>query len=199
MILYGASGHGKVVRDILISQGIEVKVFFDDNPDIDLFETLPVFRYNPELFLDNKLIISIGSNFIRKKISKFVKHEFGIGIHNSAIIGSNVIIDEGTVVMQGAIIQASTKIGKHVIINTAASVDHDCIVEDFVHISPNATLCGNVMVGEGSHVGAGSTIIPNVKIGKWCTVGAGSVVIKDIPDNAVVVGNPARLIRYNSI
>lgn len=199
MILYGASGHGKVVRDILISQGVDVKAFFDDNINLNLFESLSVHRYKPELYIDEKVIISIGNNLIRKNLSGIVQHEFGIGIHTSAIIGSNVIIDKGTVVMQGTIIQSSVRVGKHVILNTASNIDHDCSLDDFVHISPNATLCGNVIVGEGSHIGAGATVIPNIRIGKWCTIGAGSVVINDIPDYAVAVGNPARIIRYNSL
>ena len=91
--------------------------------------------------------------------------------------------------------QSSVKIGKHVIINTAASIDHDCIVEDFAHVSPNATLSGNVKVGEGSHIGAGAVIIPNITIGKWAMIGAGSDVTKNVPDYSVVVGNPARKIK----
>ncbi len=89
-------------------------------------------------------------------------------------------------------------VGKHCIINSNASVDHDCILEDFVHISPNATLCGGVFVGKCSHIGAGAVIIPGKRIGKNAIVGAGAVVISDIPDNAVAVGNPARVIRINN-
>jgi sugar O-acyltransferase (sialic acid O-acetyltransferase NeuD family) len=104
-------------------------------------------------------------------------------------------VGEGTVVFHNSVIQAGSVIGKHCIINTAASIDHDCKLEDFVHISPNATLSGNVKVGEGSHIGAGATIIQGITIGKWCTVGAGAVVIKDVPDYATVVGVPARVIK----
>jgi acetyltransferase EpsM len=81
------------------------------------------------------------------------------------------------------------------IINTNASVDHHCIIEDFVHIAPSSTLCGNVKVGEGSHVGAGSTIIQNIRIGKWCVIGAGAVITKDIPDYSLVVGVPGKIIK----
>lgn len=97
--------------------------------------------------------------------------------------------------MQGAIVQACAHIGKHCIINTGASVDHECIIEDFVHISPHSTLCGNVHVGEGAWIGAGTTIIPGVKIGKWSVVGAGSVVTKDIPDGVLAVGNRCKVIK----
>jgi len=199
MILYGASGHARVIRDILLSEGKEIKAFFDDNQNLTFFESLPVYRYDKNLYPNEQVIISIGNNNIRKRLSLLISHSFGNGFHKTSIIGSNVTIDKGTVVMQGTIIQSSVKIGKHVILNTASTVDHDCVLEDFVHISPNATLCGNVIVGEGSHIGAGATVIPNIRIGKWCTIGAGSVVINDIPDYAVVVGNPARIIRFNSI
>ena len=106
-------------------------------------------------------------------------------------------IEEGTVVFAGAIIQPNSKIGKHVIINTGASIDHDNIIGDYAHVSPKAALCGHVEVGEGSHVGVGAVVIPKVKIGKWCTIGAGTVVLKDVPDYATVVGNPAKIIKYN--
>ena len=83
------------------------------------------------------------------------------------------------------------------IINTSCSIDHDCTLEDYVHVSPNATLCGTILVGEGTHIGAGATIIPNISIGKWVTIGAGAVIIENVPDHAVVVGNPGRIIKYN--
>ena len=97
--------------------------------------------------------------------------------------------------MQGAIIQSDSIIGKHCIINSGASVDHECQIEDFVHISPHATLCGNVHVGEGSWIGAGATIIPGIKIGNWCTIGAGATVINDVEDNSIVAGTPAKSIK----
>jgi serine acetyltransferase len=81
------------------------------------------------------------------------------------------------------------------IINTAAVIEHDCVIEDYVHISPNVTICGHVKIGKGTHVGAAAVIIPGIKIGAWCTIGAGAVVIRDIPDGATVVGNPGRIIK----
>ena len=84
---------------------------------------------------------------------------------------------------------------KHCIVNTGATVDHDCELQDYVHISPNATLCGNVFVGEGTHIGAGSVVLPGVKIGKWSVIGAGSVVAKDIPDRMLAVGNRCKIVK----
>lgn len=97
--------------------------------------------------------------------------------------------------MQGAIVQVEAQIGQHCIINTGASVDHECRLGDFVHLSPHTTLCGNVHVGEGTWIGAGTTVIQGVKIGRWSVIGAGSVVTKDIPDGVVAVGTICKPIK----
>lgn len=193
MYLYGASGHAKVIIDILKSQNRVIEGLVDDNETINDLLGYPVNQHKGDF---NPVIISIGDNKIRKKVNeKLIGKNFGTAIHSSAVISEYSSVDEGSVVMQGAIIQSSCKIGKHVIINSGASVDHDCIVEDFAHISPHATLCGHVSVGEGTWIGAGSTVIPGVKIGKWCVIGAGSVVTKDIPDNTLAVGNRCKIIK----
>ena len=187
MYLYGASGHAKVIIDILKANKITIDGLFDDNNSIKDLLDYPVF---PSSNAIGPLIISIGNNQIRSNIVKKLSDiNYEIAQHPSAIISEYATLDTGTVVMQGVIIQSCSHVGKHCIINTGASVDHDCIIEDFVHISPHSTLCGNVIVGEGSWIGAGSTILPGIKIGKWCIVGAGSVVAKDLPDNVLAVGN----------
>jgi len=150
---------------------------------------------------DEELIISVGLNHIRKKIVEKLPENirYGKAIHPSAIISEYAFLGEGTVVMQGAVIQSGVSIGNHCIINTAASVDHDCIIDDYVHISPNATLCGAVSMGEGSQIGAGAVVIPGIKIGKWSLVAAGAVVVKDVPDHVLVLGNPARVVKRINI
>jgi acetyltransferase EpsM len=97
--------------------------------------------------------------------------------------------------MPDAVINSNSHIGKHSIINTNATIEHDCILKDFTHVSPGCSISGNVTIGEGSHVGTGACIIPGIKIGKWCIIGAGCVVIKDVPDYSVVVGNPGKIIK----
>lgn len=192
MYLYGASGHAKVIIDILKAAGEPVEGLFDDNKSLKELLTYPVYTTDKVTGL---LIVSIGDNKTRKRIVDSLSVEFGGAIHPSAIVSPEFYVDEGTVVMQGAIIQSCAIVGKHSIINTGASVDHDCKVGDFVHISPKATLCGNVEIGEGTWIGAGTTIIPGVKIGKWCVIGAGSVVTKDIPDYSLAVGNRCKVIK----
>mgnify|MGYP001210159889 CR=1 FL=1 len=196
MILIGASGHAKVIIDILEKTEEKVSYLVDANPDIKELAGYDVVADNGyEPSEEEEYIISIGSNAIRKRIADQRKLKFGWAIHPSAILGDDVSVGQGTVIMAGAIVNSSTQIGSHCIINTSASVDHDCKLGDFVHISPNATLCGTIEVGEGTQVGAGATIIPNIKIGKWVTIGAGAVIVKDVPDYSVVVGNPGRIIR----
>lgn len=97
--------------------------------------------------------------------------------------------------MQGSVIQSCATVGKHVIINTAASVNHDCRIADYVHISPHATLCGNVEIGEGSWIGAGAILLPGVQVGEWSMVGAGSVVTRDMPAYVMAVGNRCEIIK----
>lgn len=191
--LFGASGHAKVVKDIIDSQGNNVGCLYDDNPHCAEIHGKAVHKAS-EANVSGPLIVSIGSNRIRKLITERYPLVYATAMHPKTIISPTAQIGEGTVVMHGAIIQSDAVIGRHCIINTGASVDHECRIDDYVHISPHATLCGNVQVGEGSWIGAGTTIIPGIKIGKWCTVGAGSVVINDIPDNVTVVGNPCKRI-----
>lgn len=198
MILFGASGHAKVIVDILIQAGQKVDYLVDARPiDGGLlgYEVLLEADFKPDQ--GKEIIISIGSNKIRKVVANKLQSSYGKAIHPSTQVAMDVTIEEGTVVMAGAVINSSTHIGKHCIVNTSASIDHDCNIGDYVHISPNATLCGTIAVGEGTHIGAGATIIPNKKIGKWATIGAGTVIIEDIPDYAVVVGSPGRIIKYN--
>lgn len=197
MYLFGASGHCKVIIDIIRTSKLdEIEGVIDDNPIIDKICNIPVLKTpKPDFFCNKSLIISIGNNRIRQKISNNISTNYLIAIHPNSIIASSVTIEEGTVIMAGAILNPVVKVGKHCIINSGTVVEHDCTLNDFVHISPNATLCGNVTIGKGSWVGAGATIIQGIKVGKNVIIGAGSVIIKDVPDNAIVVGNPGKIIK----
>jgi sugar O-acyltransferase (sialic acid O-acetyltransferase NeuD family) len=194
MLLYGASGHAKVILSILRAGGYPVSAIFDDDPQkTALWEVPVVGAYDPGFAPDEPLIISIGYNSIRQQIARQIRHRFGRAVHPSAMVDASVSVGGGTVIMQGAIVQADARIGMHVIINTASSLDHDCILGDFVHIAPGVTLCGSVKVGEGTLIGAGSTVAPNLTIGAGCFIKAGSVVTTSIPDGATVQGHPARI------
>ncbi len=192
MFLYGASGHAKVIIDILRANGVSIEALFDDNEMLTHLLDYSVLRPSE---VCGPLLVSIGNNQIRKRIAESLTVDFGKAIHSSVILSPEASIGEGTVVMQGGIIQSCVTIGRHCIINTGTSVDHECVVEDYVHLSPHTTLCGNVHVGEGTWIGAGSIVIPGIRIGAWSIVGAGSVVTKDIPEHVLAVGNRCRIIK----
>ncbi len=198
MYLYGASGHGKVIIEILENSGINIDGLYDDNPEITNLCGYQCCLFNRNLHTNNQIIISIGDNKTRKKIAeKIGKHSFGLAIDIRSSVSRRAKIGEGTVIMPGVSINSETIIGKHVIINTNASVDHDCILSDFVHISPGSSISGGAIIGEGTHIGTGASILQNIKIGKWSIIVAGSVKIRDVPDSSVVVGNPGKVIKNN--
>ena len=196
MYLFGASGHAKVIFDILEQMGEQVDGLIDDNKDLTEFMGVPVIHHIEEM---SPMIICIGMNETRRRVARRLADvyevRYGKAIHPSAIISPNAEIGRGTVVMPRAVVQPGTKVGIHCIINTGAVIEHECVIGDYAHISPQATLCGNVTVGEGSWVGAGATIIQGVKIGRWSIIGAGSVVTKDIPDGYVAYGTPCHRVR----
>ena len=197
--IYGASGHSKVIIEIIEKAGGIIKGLYDDDPEKKLLLTYPVTNEKSILVLnDINWIIGIGDNTIRKKISENNSLAYTTAIDSSSNISGRTEIGIGTVIMAGVSINSSSIIGHHVIINTNASVDHDCVIANFVHVSPNATLCGGVTLGEGTHVGAGAVIIPGITIGKWVKVGAGAVIINDVPDFATVVGNPGKVIKVGT-
>ncbi|SKB36614.1 sugar O-acyltransferase, sialic acid O-acetyltransferase NeuD family [Salegentibacter holothuriorum] len=197
MNIYGASGHGKVVFDILKSRNIQIDAVFDDNQEIQKFLSFKVTHKPNEDQLKIPSVLAIGNNVIRKQVARRFTGMISEAVsHASAIISDNIKMAAGTVVMPGAIINAGSKIGKHCIINSGAVVEHDVQLQDFVHIAPNAVVTGNVTIAEGTQVGTGASVIPGVKIGKWVSIGAGAVIIEDVPDFAVVVGNPGKIIKY---
>lgn len=193
MYLYGASGHGKVIKDILQSQGRRIDGFIDDNPNINELSDLPVLHTADQA---DEVIVSIGINSTRKRIVEKLNCKIAdAAIHSSAIVSESASVEKGAVVMAGCVVNAEAMIGKHCIINTGATVDHECVIGDYVHIAPGVHLCGLVSVGEGTLVGVGTSVIPSVHIGKWCIIGAGSVITSDIPDCYLAYGNPCRLIK----
>jgi len=196
--LFGASGHGKVLIDILKCCSISIDSIIDDNPKNASILEIPIIKTSEfDLLKIESLIISIGNNEVRKRISERLKVNYITAIHPSAVISNYSQIGVGNAVMAGVIINPNVVIGNHCIINSGAIIEHDCFIEDFVHVSPGASLAGNVTIGEGTHIGIGASIIQGVKIGKWATIGAGAVVLNDIPDFATAVGNPVRIIKYS--
>jgi len=194
--VYGSGGHAKVIIDIIEQAGnLSIKGIIDiENIGSEVFGYK--IKSQDKIPFDNELIIGIGNNKIRKKVSlECHLNNLSTIIAKFSSISIRAKVARGTVIMPGVTVNAMTSIGENCILNTNCSVDHDCNIGDFVHISPNATLCGQVTIKEGTHIGAGATIIPGVTIGEWCTIGAGAIIIKDVPDNCVVVGNPGKIIK----
>jgi len=199
MNLIGAGGHARVVIDTLEEAGISIDTIWDDNLKLNLLGKYSVkhnvLDYTAEE--GDEFIVAIGNNKIRHQLVRALeKSKFGQAIHPKSYISKHSIIGSGTVVMANCTVNVDCHIGQHVILNTNSSVDHDCKLGDFVHISPNAALAGNVTVGEGTHIGIGASIIQNINIGKWAVIGAGAVIINNIPDYAVVVGAPGKVLKY---
>lgn len=207
LVIYGASGHAKVIADIIEKSGDTLLAFVDDDRALWTEQLLGygIWKGMDELIEQSKkgsfsVIVGIGINHTRRKLSEQLKKAgiiFGTAIHPSVVIGRDVIIGEGTVIMANAVINPCTSIGNHCIINTGVTVDHDNVIGDFVHLSPGAHLGGTVQIGAMSWVGLGAKVINNINIGENVIVGAGSTVIRNIEANSVVVGTPAALIKEN--
>ena len=201
LIIIGASGHGKVVADIAIKMNKWQSIaFLDDDKSIKTSMGLEVIGKTTDAFTykdEADFFVAIGNNATREKIQeKLIEEDLNVVslVHQSAVIGTDVKIGIGTVVMAGVVINSSTKIGKGCIINTSSSLDHDNVIEDYVHISPGVSMAGTVKVGRLSWIGIGSVISNNVNICSGCKVGAGAVVVKDITEPGTYVGVPVRKI-----
>ncbi len=198
VIIIGAGGHAKVIADIIYKSGDNLIGFLDDNlankgKEIYLGKKVIGTTKDIEIYNKNYFIIGIGNNSIRKKINNENNLKLYTAIHPSAIIAEDVKIGTGSVIMAGVVINPGTVIGKNCIINTCSSLDHDNLLEDYVHISPGAHLAGTVSVKEGTWICTGATIINNITIAKNNIIGAGSVVIKDInEENGTYVGVPVK-------
>ncbi len=208
-IFWGATGQAKVLRDCLKSDETLIALFDNNESVPPPFSDLPLF-YGWEQFKNWKaqqtagrpihFLVAIGGSHGNERLDIHDRLEAmgltpGVAIHPSAVVASSVKITGGSQVLASSTVCVESQIGRSCIINTAASVDHECILEDGVHICPGAHLAGQVHVGRNSMIGTGAVILPRVKIGKNSIVGAGAVVIEDVPNNVVVVGNPARILK----
>ncbi|MEM9218618.1 MAG: acetyltransferase [Cyanobacteria bacterium P01_F01_bin.150] len=171
--LYGFGGHSRVILDILQQRQQTVAGFVSDNPPSGCphFENIPIFSAESllsQLSPDEcQWIIAIGNNSIRQKIAQKLRalgHSFVAAVHPSAQIGSRVIVSPGTVIMANAVVSCDTALGVHVIVNTGATIDHDCTIADFCHVAPGATVCGHVTVGAGSWLQVGTNVAPCTEI-----------------------------------
>ena len=199
LVIIGASGHGKVVADIAVKNGYDTISFLDDNETVKKCGGYPVIGKSCEAANQKAdVIVAIGNAFIRQIIQESLEH-IGVRIvtliHPNAVVADDVLIGTGTVVMAGAVINPGARIGKGCIINTCSSVDHDCMVRDYVHVSVGTHIAGTVSVDERTWIGAGATVSNNINICEDCMIGAGAVVIKDLKEKGTYAGVPARKIK----
>ena len=207
IVVFGAGGHAKVVVDVLERQGLyKIEVVYDsDRNKRELFGYPIVHDLEQVRQLGVRQgIIGVGHNWTRSIISRQIREmipdfRFITAVHPTASIGRGVRIGEGTVVMAGCCVNPDTVIGRHCIINTHASLDHENVLKDFANVSPGVVTGGNVALGEYCFIGLGAHIIQKVTIGAHTIIGAGATVVKDIPEKVLAFGNPCRSIRTISI
>ena len=190
--LVGGGGHARVVIGILRALSQPILGIFDDDESVQGSLVLGIEVLGRVSDAEGHAVLAIGDNRTRQFLSSRCGLTWVSLVHPSAWVDPTVLIGEGVVVCAGAVIQPESKIGSHSIINTSATVDHECTLEDCTQIAPGANLGGRVRVGEGAFVGIGSSVIQGVKLGSWSIVGAGAAVIEDVPSGVTVVGVPAR-------
>jgi UDP-perosamine 4-acetyltransferase len=205
LVILGASGHAKVIIDIL--KGLNrydiigcldatfkeqevagVKVIGDDSK-------------LPQLYSDGirHAFVAVGDNRLRDKLASQVIN-LGFVLINvisiNAFLSTSVKLGHGIAIMPGAVLNVDVKVDDNVIINTGAGVDHDCVLATGCHVAPGCFLAGNVVIGKGVFLGVGCKVIPKIKIGEWSVVGAGAAVTKDLPPYSLAVGVPAKIIKH---
>lgn len=201
LAILGAGGHAKVVADAALCSGWKELVFFDTHwPSRKQVGSWKVVGNIESFFKEDPCfdatIIALGDNLTRFNLIKEIKSKaipLAKIIHPSATLSQFAELGEGSVVFASAVINPDCQIGVGAIINTGATVDHDCYLGEGIHISPGAHLAGGVKVGNLSWVGIGATIRQQITIGAQVIIGAGAVVVKNVPDNCIVVGNPAKI------
>lgn len=207
IVLIGGGGHCKVVISIIIKiDNFDIVGIVDINKARDLISGIKIMGTDNDLKDIYKsgvhyALITVGSTKDNTKrytlfnMAKEIGYKFPVIISPEAIVDESVKMGEGTVIMPGSILNIDSSIGKNCIINTGAIIEHDCKIEDHCHIAPGVHISGVVNIGKLSFLGIGATIIQGIKIGKDVTIGAGSVVIKNISDNVIAIGNPAKIIK----
>lgn len=194
---YGCGGIGAVAGEMAIEQLDDFAGFIDDDIEKTTFAGYPVvtgneYFNNADKYGASKLIIGVSNSYAKEKIAaRYQSRVIGLS-HGTAVKSSSAQLGTGVLRFMRSIVQTNTVLGDCVLLNTACSIDHDCVVGDFVHFAPHSTVCGYVKIGSYTEIGAGAVVLPGLEIGANVHVGAGAVVTKNIPDNQTVVGIPAK-------
>lgn len=210
LVLWGASGHARVLRELCERTGYRLVALFDNAPEVaSPFPDVPVYvgqqgfaQWHASHPGDCAGLVAIGGGRGRERleIQQWLASQ-GVAavtvVHPSAFVAASARLGAGTQVLAQSAVCADARLGASVIVNTRASVDHECLLADGVHVAPGATLAGCVVAERNAFIGAGATVLPRIRIGENAIVGAGAVVTRDVPAGTVVYGNPARPIRVN--
>lgn len=207
VVLWGATGQARMLRELLGHHGYKISALFDGSPTVQSpFPDVPLYRgqdgfdqwfRETDDAAQHSFMVAIGSDKGKDRVRIHQQLEsHGLkaltAVHPTAYVADSVQLGEGTQVLPRAIICVDAQIGEQCIINTGASIDHECRLGQGVHLCPGVRLAGCVEIESFATLYTGAIVIPRIRIGEGAVVGAGAVVIRDVPPYTVVVGNPAR-------
>jgi sugar O-acyltransferase (sialic acid O-acetyltransferase NeuD family) len=206
VLIVGAGGQGRIVADILLAgrktSGLTPIGFLDDREErtgitlmgLAILGTTAQIKGIPH----DAIVVAIGDNHLRQEVARGLEaagERLVTVAHPWTSIATDVVIGAGAMISAGAVMTPGVRIGRGVLVNTKASIDHETRVDDFAHVSAGATVGGNVTIGARTLVGLGATVMSGCHVGADCVVGAGALVHRNLPDNVVAVGVPARIRR----
>lgn len=200
VVILGAGGHARVLREALGLLGVPVTGFIAPSADSRLGDLPWLGNDDALLRLDDGVEVvnglgSAGSAERRVGVyarAKMAGLQFRTIVHPRAVVATSAAVGEGAQILAGAVVGVGVRIGADVIVNSGAVIDHDSVIGDHSHIAPGAVMAGDVVVGEVTHIGLGARIIQGITIGSRCIIGAGAVVLEDVADGVTAVGVPAR-------
>lgn len=205
LIAVGASGHLKDVSFILedLREKWSLAGILDDDPALEGTAIGSALVLGPTTrwvdYEDHWFVVAIGNPRVRARVVKGMagasSPRFATLAHARSSLSRNATVGPGCMVGPFASVSAGVSVGSHSIVNAGATIAHEANIGNFVTIAPQAAISGNVALEDGVEVGTGALIRQGVRVGRGAMVGMGAVVVSDIPANACVVGNPARLLR----
>jgi sugar O-acyltransferase (sialic acid O-acetyltransferase NeuD family) len=207
MIVAGAKGLAKELLEIFVQRNELSNLYFFDNVSAEvparLFDQFKIITSIEEAQLlfknisESSFCLGLGGPLLRHRLYlqfKAIGGELKSVISPKADIGRfDIIIGQGCCILAGVVVTTSVKLGKGCLVNPNATISHDSSLGDFVEVSPGVNITGNCTIGDFSFLGSNAVILPKIRVGTNVIVGAGAVVTKDIPDNSLVVGVPARV------